>query len=90
MKNKIIIKTIITIGALIVWLFCMLALTGCGNHDMFDTEYTFHKAICNVGGEYKEIKIKQWKDYEGEQIQIIAKDGNTYLVSSFNCTLIKD
>ena len=57
MKNKNIIKTIITIGVLIAWLFGLLALTGCGNRDMWDTNYTFHKAICEIGGEYKEIKI---------------------------------
>lgn len=90
MKNKNIIKIIVIITIAIAYIFGLFALTGCGNHDMLDTEYTFHKAICNIGGEYKEIKIKQWRDYEGEQIQIIAKDGKTYLVSSFNCTLIKD
>ncbi|MBQ8473160.1 MAG: hypothetical protein IJ501_06625 [Bacilli bacterium] len=67
-----------------------LLLCGCGNRDMWDTNYTFHKAICEIGGEYKEIKIKQWSDYDGEQIQIISKDGNTYLVSMNNCTLIKE
>lgn len=89
MKNKNIIKIIAIITIAIAYIFGLLSLTGC-NKDIFDTNYTYHKAICNIGGEYKEIKIKQWKDYEGEQIQIIAKDGNTYLVSSFNCTLIKD
>ena len=89
MKNKNIIKIIITIVILIAYIFGLLALTGC-NKDIFDTNYTYHKAICEIGGEYKEIKIKQWSDYEGEQIQIIAKDGNTYLVSSVNCTLIKE
>lgn len=67
-----------------------LLLCGCGNRDMWDTNYTYHKAICEIGGEYKEIKIKQWRDYDGEQIQIIGKDGNTYLVSMNDCTLIKE
>lgn len=89
MKNKI-IRILIIIGILLMYFLCVIPLTGCGNKDMWDTEYTFHKAICNIGGEYKTIEIRQWKDYDGEQIQIIGKDGNTYLVSSFNCTLIKD
>lgn len=67
-----------------------LLLCGCGNKDMWDTNYTYHKAICEIGGEYKEIEIRQWRDYEGEQIQIIGKDGKTYLISTNNCTLIKD
>ena len=57
---------------------------------MWDTNYTFDRAICNIGGEYEEIKIRQWSDYDGEQIQIIATDGKIYLVSTNNCTLIRD
>lgn len=75
---------------LVLILAIVITTTGCGNMDMWDTNYTFHKAICEIGGEYKEIKIKQWKDYEGEQIQIIGKDGNTYLISTNKCTLIKE
>lgn len=78
-----------TIKLLILPVIALL-LCGCGNVDMLDTNYTYHKAICEIGGEYKEIKIKKWRDYEGEQIQIISKDGNTYLVSMNNCTLIKE
>lgn len=87
MKNKNIIEII---AILIIAGVIFLLLTGCGNKDIFDTNHTYHKAICNIGGEYKEIRIKQWKDYDGEQLQIIGKDGNTYLVSSINCTLIKE
>lgn len=90
MKNKNVIRIVTIILIVIMYILGLLFLTGCGNYDTWDTEYTFHKAICNIGGEYKTIEIRQWKDYDGEQIQIIAKDGKTYLVSSFNCTLIKD
>lgn len=65
-------------------------LTGCGNMDMFDTNYTYTKAITYIGNEKLEIQIKQWCDYEGEQIQIIGEDGKTYLLSSFNTILIKE
>jgi hypothetical protein len=37
----------------------------------------------------KAIKIKRWKDYEGEQIQIIGKDGTVYLINSMNAVLIR-
>ena len=84
MKNKKNIGILITI----IFLTTML-LTGC-NKQVFDFEKTYDKAICEIGGEYKEIKIKYWNDYEGEQLQIIDKDGTTYLVSSINCTLIRD
>ena len=66
----------------------LLGLTGC-NKQIFDFDYTYHTAICNIGGEYKEIKLKSWTDYEdGEQLQLKDYEGYTYLVSSINCTLI--
>lgn len=70
----------------------MMVLTGCGNKDLFDTNYTYNKAVINLqNGETIEVDIKQWTDYDdGEQIQIIAKDGTVYLTSSYNCTLIKE
>lgn len=70
----------------------MIALTGCGNKDLFDTNYTYDKAIINLqNGQTIEVKVKQWRDYDdGEQIQIIAEDGTVYLTSSYNCTLIKE
>ena len=60
-------------------------LCGCGNLDMLDMNYTF-----DTDGTVKEIKIKKWCDYEGEQIQIIGKDGKTYLVSMNNAVLIRN
>ena len=65
----------------------LLGLTGC-NKQIFDFDYTYHTAICNIGGEYKEIKLAKWKDYDGEQLQLKDYEGNSYLVSSINCTLI--
>lgn len=69
---------------LIAFLLC-----GC-NYDLIDTNFTYDKAICEINGKYEEIEIKKWVDYEGEQIQIIGKDGNTYLMSMNNCTLVKE
>ena len=67
------------------------ALCGCGNFDMLDMNYTFDTAVIRwPDGTMKEIKIKQWRDYDGEQIQIIAKDGKTYLVSMNNAVLIRN
>lgn len=77
-----IIATIVVLGIL-----CSL-LTGC-NRQVIDLDYTFNHAIINLGGEYKEIEISSWRDYNGEALQIKDKEGNVYLTSSFNCTLIK-
>lgn len=83
MKNKFIkIILLIVVG--------LLVLTGCGNKDMLDTNYKFDRCITYIGDEKIEIEIKQWRDYEGEQIQIKGKDGKIYLVSTNNSILIKD
>ncbi len=73
------------IGAIMLFVTLIL-LTGC-NKQVFDTKYTYDKAICNYDGDKLELEIKKWLDYDGEQIQIIDKDGSTYLVSANKCYL---
>ena len=77
---------------IVVLFVTMFVLTGCGNKDLFDTVYTYNYAIVDfLDGRVEKINVKQWRDYEdGEQIQIIAKDGTVYLVNSVNCILIKE
>ena len=66
-------------------------LCGCGNLDMLDMNFTYDTAVIRwPDGTMKEIKIKQWRDYEGEQIQIIGKDGKIYLISMNNAVLIRN
>ena len=69
----------------------ILGLTGCGNKDMFDTVYTFDRAIIELpNGKVVEGRIDRWTDYEdGDQIQITI-DGIIYLVHSSKCVLIND
>ena len=71
---------------------CAVLLTGCGNKTLFDTTYTFDRAIIQLpSGKVLDIEIKEWTDFEdGEQIQIKAKDGKVYLVHSANCVLIDE
>lgn len=78
-------KRILAIGLLVG----LLIMTGCGNKDMWDTVRTYDKAVIVLGDEVITVDVKQWKDYDGEQIQIITEDGTVYLVSSYNCTLIR-
>ena len=61
-----------------------------GNKTLTDTNYKFNKALISFNDEIIEIDVRSWKDYDGEQIQIIGEDGNTYLVSSFNTILISE
>lgn len=65
-------------------------LTGCGNQTFLDTTYTYDRAIIQLAdGTIVDTKIKSWKDYDGEQIQVVAEDGTIYLTSSFRCDLIQ-
>lgn len=69
----------------------MFTLTAC-NKQLIDTTYSFDKAIIKMPDDtVKEINIKSWTDYEdGEQLQIVATNGDVYLVSSINCILVKE
>lgn len=69
----------------------LLALTACGNKDMFDTVYTYDRAIIQLpNGEIVEGKVELWSDYaDGDQLQITT-NGKTYLVHSSDAVLIVD
>ena len=76
----------ILIGACIV-----LGLSGCGNKDMFDVNYTFNKAYIRwPDGTMKVIDIKKWRNCKGEQIQIFSQDGKLYLINSVNSVLVSE
>lgn len=83
MKRKLLILGLI-IGA-------VLACTGCGNKQLFDTTYSYEKAIIYLpNGEVIEGKVDSWTDYEdGDQLQIEI-NGEIYLVHSSNCVLISE
>ena len=76
---------------LIVGIGIAAALCGCGNLDMFDNNFTFDTALVHwPDGTMKKIQIKQLREFKGEQIQIIGKDGKIYLVSMNNAVLIRN
>lgn len=70
----------------------LLALASCGNKAIFDTEYTFDYAMVSFpDGRTEKIEVDTWADYEdGDQIQIVAKDGSVYVFHSVNCVLVKE
>lgn len=82
MKNKI-------IALVLLLAVCMFLFTGCGNKQLFDTTYNFNYAMIRLqNGSVIEGKMQSWKDFEdGDQLQVKI-DNVTYLVHSFNCTLI--
>lgn len=51
---------------IILVVLTMVMLTGCGNYDLFDTNYTYNKAIIKLpDSTVVNVDIKQWKDYDG-------------------------
>lgn len=72
--------------------FGIVAVLSSCNYQIVDLEYSFTHAYISYGdGTVEKVEIRGWRDYEdGEQIQITAKDGTVYLVSSYNCVLVKE
>lgn len=68
-----------------------LSLSACGNRQIFDTTYTFDRAIISMpDGTVIEGKVQSWTDYEdGDQMQVKI-DGKTYLVHSSDIALIAE
>ena len=64
-------------------------LVGCGNRQVFDTVYTYEKAILSLpNGEVIEGKVQSWSDYDdGDQIQVKINDVY-YLIHSEDIVLI--
>lgn len=76
-------------GVILTISIMVFSFSACGNKQIFDLNYEYNTAIINMfDGTVKEVKIKSWTDYEGEQLQITDENGETWLVSSINCHLI--
>ena len=64
-----------------------LMLTAC-NKQVVDFTYSYEYVIIKLpDNTIVEGKVQSWKDYEGEQLQIVI-DGNTYLVNSVNVVMM--
>lgn len=61
-----------------------------GNKRVVDLNYSYDRAMIKMpDGKILDIEIADWSDYEGEQLQVVDKAGNIFLVSSYNCVLVK-
>ncbi len=84
-------KWICSLLALLLLLGMICTFASCGNKQLVDTTYTFNYALVRFpDGTCAKIELDSWADYEGEQIQIKAKDGKVYLVHAANCVLVKE
>lgn len=86
MKKKI----FSVIGLLVVFAASIIMFAGCGNRDVFDTVYTYDRAIIQLpDGTIVDGPVTKWRDYgDGDQIQVEI-NGKIYLVHSENITLIQ-
>lgn len=60
------------------------------NKNILDTNWKFNKAITFNGNNALILPIGDWKDYSGEQLQVITPDGLTMILSSYNSKLVYD
>lgn len=83
MKQKILI--------ILLALNLMFALGGCGNRELWDTTYTFDRAIVRLAdGTVVDGKCQSWKDWEDSDMIQVNINGNTYYVHGSNISLIKE
>ena len=60
------------------------------NYDLFDLNYNFNKAIIFKDKTATIYPIDQWKDYEGEQLQLKITDGPTMVTAAYDTILVND
>lgn len=92
MKNKKTVIRAIAMVVVILLLVCMAILcTGCGNKRLFDTTWSFEKAIIFLpDGEKLEGKVTSWTDFDGSDMIQVAIDGKMYLTHSSNVVMISE
>ena len=92
LKNNNVTSTIIGIILFIILLiFVLTFLVSFGNKMLIDTRYTYNMAYITICDETIKVEIDSWRDYsDGDQIQVVAKDGKVYLSNSTNIVLVKE
>lgn len=85
-KRKALLITILIVFMLVVLALC----TGC-NKQIFDTTWSFERAIIFLpDGEKLEGDITSWNDYDGSDMIQLEIDGKMYLTHSSNVVLISE
>lgn len=93
MKNKskkIAIRAIALVVAFLLLACILVMFTGC-NKQVFDTTWSFEKAIIFLpDGEKLEGKVTSWTDFDGSDMIQVAIDGKMYLTHSSNVVMISE
>ncbi len=79
-------KILLALLVIVMTFAIAIGTVGC-NYQLIDMNYKYTNAYIKIGDEWKDVEIKTWKDYDGEQIQITLNDGTVILTSSYNCIL---
>ena len=82
-------KVIAGFVAAILLIVSALAFTGCGNMDVFDTNYTLNYIIVDEGGLLPILhKVKSWSDSDSDSAMVRTDCCENYIwTSSNNATL---
>lgn len=74
---------------LLVGVMVLSSMLAACNKQVLDFTYSYEYAIIKLPDDTViEGKVQSWKDYDGEQLQIVIDD-NTYLVNSVNAIMMK-
>lgn len=78
--------------SVILMIFMVASLcVACGNRAVFDTTWSFERAIIFLpDGEKIEGAVTTWDDYESSDMIQVTIDGETYLTHSSNVILISE
>ena len=69
----------------------LMALTGCGNMDVFDTNYTMNYIVIREGNECTLHQVESWSDSESDSVTVrTACCGNYIWTSVNNATLYEN
>ncbi len=60
------------------------------NKDLWDSNWSFNKSVTFNGNKAVILPVGQWRDYSGEQLQVITLDGLVLNLCSYNSKLIYD
>lgn len=85
-------KTAIAKILLMVMLCGMIVImcASCGNKDLFDTKWTYNVAYITIGNDTVKVEVASWRDYsDGDQIQVVDKNGYVWLSNSTNIVLVR-
>lgn len=62
----------------------LLLLTGCGNMDVFDTNYTMNYIVIREGNESTLHRVESWGDSESDSVTVRTACCGNYIWTSVN------